>query len=103
MAVGDSFLALMAFTLTEAYFLHRTLFTHETFRAVLLSLLVVNVVLRCLYTIFIWPFFVNPLRHLPKVPVSITLRGHYQNTSRVVIKKCFVGLLEQSQVLRLPS
>ncbi|KAJ5461825.1 uncharacterized protein N7458_003377 [Penicillium daleae] len=68
MAVGDSYLALMAFTITEACFLHRTFVTHETFRAILLSLLVVNIVLKCLYTIFIWPFFVNPLRHLPKVP-----------------------------------
>jgi hypothetical protein len=99
MAVDDSFLALMAFTLTEAYFLHRTLVTHESLCAVLLSLLVVNVLLKCLYTIFIWPFFVNPLRHLPKVPVSITPREHYQNTSRIATKKCFVGLLEQSQVL----
>jgi hypothetical protein len=99
MAVDDSFLALMAFTLAEAYFLHRTLVTHETLRAVLFSLLVINVLLKCLYTIFIWPFFVNPLRHLPKVPVSITPREHYQNTPRIATKKCFVGLLEQSQVL----
>jgi hypothetical protein len=99
MAVSDRFLALMAFTLTAAYFLHCTLVAHETLCAVLLSLLVVNVLLKCLYTIIIWPFFVNPLRHLPKVPVSMTPREHYQNTSRIATKKCLIGPLEQSQVL----
>jgi hypothetical protein len=78
MAVGDSFLALTAFTLTEAYFLHRTLITHETFRAVL------------------------------RQPAASSAKGsgqyyswreHYQKTSRIATNKCFVGLLEQCQVL----
>lgn len=77
MAVEDSFLALMAFTLIEAYFLQRTMFANQSFRTVVLSSLAVNVFLKGLYVIVIWPLFINPLRHLPKVPVSITSREHF--------------------------
>ncbi|KAJ5689827.1 hypothetical protein N7462_004219 [Penicillium macrosclerotiorum] len=68
MAAGDSFPALLAVTLLEAYFLQRTIFNHETFRTVVLGTLSVNILLKGLYSLIIWPFFLNPLRHLPKVP-----------------------------------
>jgi hypothetical protein len=103
MAVGDSFPALMAFTLVGAYFLQRTLFADETFCTVVLSSLAVNVLLKGLYNLVIWPFFINPLRHLPKVPVSITSREHYQRKYQDrTTNTFFLGLHEQRQVLRLP-
>lgn len=73
MAVGGSFPALMAFTLVGAYFLQRTLFADKTFRTVVLSSLAVSVLLKGFYSLVIWRLFINPLRHLPKVPVSTYL------------------------------
>jgi len=69
MALGDSIPALMAFTLVEAFFLRHTVFADETLRTVLLGALGVNVVVMAIYTAIIWPLFLNPLRHLPTVPV----------------------------------
>jgi hypothetical protein len=74
MAAGDSLPALLAFTLVEAYLLQRTIFADETFRTVVLGTVAFNVFLKSLYSLVIWPFFLNPLRHLPMVPVcTITL------------------------------
>lgn len=72
MAAGDSLPALLAFTLVEAYLLQRTVFTDETFRTVILGAVAVNVFLKGLYSLVVWPFFLNPLRHLPRVPVRLT-------------------------------
>ena len=69
MAVGDSFPALAVITLVEAYFLQRTVFAEESFRTVCLGALGVNLTLLGVYSLIIWPFFLNPLRHLPMVPV----------------------------------
>ncbi|KAJ6100465.1 hypothetical protein N7499_000095 [Penicillium canescens] len=66
--MSDTIPALAAFTLVEAYFLQRTVFAEETFRTVCLGALGVNLLMKALYGIIIWPFFLNPLRHLPKVP-----------------------------------
>ncbi|KAJ5086261.1 hypothetical protein NUU61_007568 [Penicillium alfredii] len=68
MAAGDSLPALAAFTIVEAYFLQRTLFADEAFRTVCLGALGVNLLLKGIWSLAIWPFFLNPLRHLPKVP-----------------------------------
>lgn len=69
MAAGDSLPALLAFTLVEAYLLQRTVFAYETLRTVVLGAVAVNVFLKGVYSLVIWPFFLNPLRHLPKVSV----------------------------------
>lgn len=69
MAVGDSFPLLAALTLVEAYLLQRTVFADEAFRTVVLYALGVNILLKGIYSLIIWPFFLNPLRHLPMVPV----------------------------------
>ena len=69
MAAGESLPALLAFSLVEAYFLQRTVFADETFGTVSLGVLGVNVVLKGFYSLLIWPFLINPLRHLPTVPV----------------------------------
>jgi hypothetical protein len=68
--MSDTIPALAAFTLVEAYFLQRTVFAEETFRTVCLGALGVNLLMKALYGLIIWPFFLNPLRHLPRVPVS---------------------------------
>lgn len=69
MSVGDALPALMVVTLAEAYLLHRTVFTEETFRLVGLGTLAVNLVLKGLWSLLVWPLVLNPLRHLPTVPV----------------------------------
>lgn len=69
MAVGDSLPALLAFSLVEAYFLQRAVFAEEAFRTVVLGTLGVNFVLKGIYSGIIWPLFMNPLRHLPTIPV----------------------------------
>lgn len=68
MAFGDSLVALAAFSLAEGYFLHRTVFADESLRTVCLGALGMNLLLRAVYALLIWPFFMNPLRHLPRVP-----------------------------------
>jgi hypothetical protein len=70
MAVGDSLPALLAFSLIEGYLLHRTVFADEAFRTVILGSLGVNLVLKFIYSGLIWPLFMNPLRHLPTIPVQ---------------------------------
>jgi hypothetical protein len=69
MAVGDSLPTLLVFSLVEAYFLQRTVFADEAFRTVVLGTLGVNFVIKGLYSLIIWPLFMNPLRHLPTIPV----------------------------------
>ena len=69
MAVGDSLPALTIFTLVESYFLQRAVFVNEAFRTVCLGTLGVNFVLLGLWSSFIYPYFLNPLRHLPTIPV----------------------------------
>lgn len=71
MAVGDSLPALTVFTLVESYFLQRTVFVNEAFRTVCLGALGVNLVLLGLWSSFIYPYFLNPLRHLPTIPVCV--------------------------------
>ncbi|CAG8260658.1 unnamed protein product [Penicillium nalgiovense] len=70
MALGDSVLAVGAFTLAEAYFLQRTILTDTTFQRICLSALGVNILLGAFYNIIIWPFLLSPTRHLPKVKGS---------------------------------
>lgn len=69
MAAGDSIPALVAFTLIEAYLLQRTVFVDEALRTVILGTLGVNILLKGVYSLLIWPFLLNPLRHLPTIPV----------------------------------
>lgn len=69
MAIGDSLPVLLAFSVVEAFFLHRTVFADNAFRTVVLGALGVNFVLKAFYNLIIWPLFMNPLRHLPTIPV----------------------------------
>ncbi|KAL2869429.1 cytochrome P450 [Aspergillus lucknowensis] len=55
-------------TLLEAFLLHRSVFTDVSFRTVALGAAAVNLCLLAIYHVFIWPFFLNPLRHLPLAP-----------------------------------
>lgn len=48
--------------------------TSERPTTIFLYALAINFVLMAIWNIFIWPFFVNPLRHLPTVHV-FTLLG----------------------------
>ncbi|KAI9369159.1 cytochrome P450 [Aspergillus egyptiacus] len=61
-------LPILVVTLVEAFFLHRTVLDSIPFRAVVLGSVAVNLVVLAIYNLFIWPFFVNPLRHLPRAP-----------------------------------
>lgn len=71
---GESFPALVVVTLVETYLLQRTAFTEETFRTICLGALGVNLSILAIWNIVVWPFFLNPLRHLPTIPVRI--KGH---------------------------
>ena len=64
-------LPLLALTLTEAFILQRSVFTDTPFRSIAIGSAAVNLVLLGIYKFLIWPFFLNPLRHLPKAPVCL--------------------------------
>ncbi|KAJ5112021.1 hypothetical protein N7532_000066 [Penicillium argentinense] len=68
MAAGDSLPALVALSLVEAFFLQRTIFADETLRTVILGALGVNVLLKGIWSLIVWPLLFNPLRHLPTIP-----------------------------------
>lgn len=70
MAYGDSLFALAGISIVEGYLLQRTAFPEIAFRSVCLGAFAVNLLLKLFYSSFIYPFFVNPLRHLPQVDVS---------------------------------
>ncbi|KAJ5813330.1 uncharacterized protein N7503_000080 [Penicillium pulvis] len=65
---GESFPALVVGTLVEAYLLQRTIFTEETFRTIGLGALGFNLFVLAIWNVVVWPFFLNPLRHLPTIP-----------------------------------
>ncbi|KAL1875983.1 hypothetical protein Plec18167_005244 [Paecilomyces lecythidis] len=68
MAFGDNIVALGGISLLEAYLLQRTVFANETFCTVCWWAFGSNFAILTLYSIIIWPFFLNPLRHLPTIP-----------------------------------
>lgn len=70
--MADSLLAIAAASVAEGYLLQRTVFEGETFRVVCLGAFGVNLVLKAFWSLVIYPFFVNPLRHLPQVQVIRT-------------------------------
>ncbi|KAJ5772764.1 hypothetical protein N7457_007660 [Penicillium paradoxum] len=70
MALGDSLPAIGAFSLVEAYFLQRVVFEDKTFQTICLGSLGVNFSLLAIYSMVLWPYLLNPLRHLPKVQGS---------------------------------
>ncbi|PGH00588.1 hypothetical protein GX51_05687 [Blastomyces parvus] len=51
----------------ESYILQRTVLPESAFYGLCLRLLAVNIVLKLLYHVVIWPRFLSPLRHLPLV------------------------------------
>ncbi|KAJ5557468.1 hypothetical protein N7494_001383, partial [Penicillium frequentans] len=65
---GESFPALVVGTLVEAYLLQRTIFPEETFRTIGLGALGLNLFVLAIWNVVVWPFFLNPLRHLPTIP-----------------------------------
>lgn len=56
-------------TILESYVLQRTVFLELAFHNLCLRVLVVNIVLKLLYHVVLWPRFLSPLRHLPQVKV----------------------------------
>ncbi|PGH31459.1 hypothetical protein GX50_05754 [[Emmonsia] crescens] len=54
-------------TILESYVLQRTVFLELAFHNLCLRVLVVNIVLKLLYHVVLWPRFLSPLRHLPQV------------------------------------
>lgn len=70
MALGDSLPAIGVFSLVEAYVLQRHVWEEKTLQTICLGTLGVNLLLNAVYSIFIWPLLLNPLRHLPRVQVQ---------------------------------
>lgn len=80
---GESFPALVVGTLVEAYLLQRTIFTEETFRTIGLGALAFNLFVLAIWNVVVWPFFLNPLRHLPTIPVCIKVHPDNGNANRI--------------------
>lgn len=62
---------MLAVTLAEAFILQRSVFTDTPLRTVVLGSAAVNLLILAIYNVWIWPFFLDPLRHLPRAPVSV--------------------------------
>lgn len=69
MALGDNLPHVGACSLAGAYLLQRTLFEETAFKTILFYTFGVFLLLQGFYSIIIWPLCLNPVRHLPKVPV----------------------------------
>ncbi|KAL4867836.1 hypothetical protein BDV12DRAFT_110981 [Aspergillus spectabilis] len=66
-------ISILALTLTEAFLLQRSVFTDVSFRAVALGSAAVNLILLAIYNLWVWPFCLNPLRHLPRAPGNFNM------------------------------
>lgn len=53
----------------EAYLLLRTALPNYTFQSVFFVAFALNFLLLATWSVIIWPFVFNPLRHLPQAPV----------------------------------
>lgn len=83
--MADSLFAIAGLSVVEGYFLQRTVFIDHTFRTVCLGAFGVNLILKIFWNLVIYPFFINPLRHLPQVEVNIDSIGalrQFNNTNR---------------------
>lgn len=65
----ERMLLLIPSTVVETLLVVATRITLERPSIVFLYALAVNFVLLSIWSVFIWPFFINPLRHLPTVHV----------------------------------
>lgn len=66
---------LFAFSVIAGYLLQRSIFVEHTFRTVALGALGVTLILKLFWNVFIYPFFLNPLRHLPRAEVCLMTRA----------------------------
>lgn len=66
-------LVLLAASLVEGYLLQHSLLPDWAFRSVTLLALAGNLILRFVWGFIIYPYWVNPLRHLPTLPVYFVL------------------------------
>ncbi|KAL5043145.1 hypothetical protein BDW71DRAFT_200061 [Aspergillus fruticulosus] len=64
---------ILAATVAEAFLLQRSVFTDTPLRTVALGSAAVNLILLAIYNLWIWPFFLDPLRHLPRAPGSFNM------------------------------
>ena len=73
MGLNDTLLAAAFLAVAEAHVLKQTVYPNYVFRNLYLVAFGVNIFLKFIvYNIFIYPFFLNPLRHLPKPRARIT-------------------------------
>jgi hypothetical protein len=73
MAFGDSLPAVGAVSLVGAYLLQRTVFEGTAFQSIYFYTFLVTLSIQGFYSIIIWPLLLNPLRHLPRVPVHLSI------------------------------
>lgn len=67
----DTLLAVAVSAAVEGYILHRTVFVENTFHILFFAAFGANLFLKFIvYDIFVYPSFLDPLRHLPRVKVS---------------------------------
>ena len=67
----ERLILLVPSTVVESLVIIASRMTSERPATIFLYALGVNFILLALWNIFIWPFFFNPLRHLPTVQVSV--------------------------------
>jgi hypothetical protein len=72
MRFQDLLIVNLLVTCGEAYVLLRTQFPGHRYQEVFIWSFVVNFAAQLAWALLIWPFFVNPLRHLPTPAVRIT-------------------------------
>ncbi|KAK2807026.1 hypothetical protein FQN50_005600 [Emmonsiellopsis sp. PD_5] len=64
-------LAMIAgFTALESYMLQRTVVPDMSYLAIVVRALALNLMLKVVYRVFVWPMFLSPLRHLPRIKGS---------------------------------
>lgn len=68
-------ISLTGLAIVEGYLVQRA-FPEYHFRTAVLLAWGLNLLLQLVYNVAVYPFFVNPLRHLPTVKVCPILRGY---------------------------
>lgn len=86
MPTKESLTVLVPTTVVETFILIATRVTTERPATIFCYALGVNVILLAIWSIFIWPFLFNPLRHLPTVKVMKVLQNisHANRSPRVL-------------------
>ena len=90
MGFDDALFAIAILSAVEGYLLQHTVFLDDAFRTVCIGAFGVNLVLKAIWDMLVFPFCVNPLRHLPQAPVSLepAFDGHSHINQLGLFQQC---------------